>query len=353
MKIWLYKGGLKLIRKSGIGKAWEHQKAALENTGVAHTEQFGLDYDIVQVNTIFPDSVFTALLAKVMRKKVVYYAHSTMEDFKKSFRGSDFFAPFFKKWICFCYCLGDVIITPTEYSKELLEGYGIKKEIMHLSNGIDLDFFNRDEESGKCFREKYCFGADDKVIISVGHYIERKGIEDFVELAGRLPEYQFIWFGDTNLKLVPENIKRAVETKLPNLHFPGYISSEELRQAYCGSDLFLFLSQEETEGIVLLEALALKIPALIRDIPVYEGWLEDRKQVYKGRKLEEFEQLARDILDGEAPSLTEQGYAKAGERSIGKVGETLRGIYWELLENKTEVQKGKERGMSRYSYKNT
>ncbi|SHO50224.1 1,2-diacylglycerol-3-alpha-glucose alpha-1,2-glucosyltransferase [Anaerocolumna xylanovorans DSM 12503] len=345
VKIWLYRGGLKLIRKSGIGKAWEHQKSALEKTGVAYTQKFSFDYDIVQLNTIFPDSVLAALLAKVMRKKVVYYAHSTMEDFKKSFRGSDFLAPFFKKWIRFCYCLGDVIITPTKYSKELLEDYGINKEILYLSNGIDLDFFNRDEESGKSFREKYRFDRKDKVVISVGHYIERKGIEDFVELAGRIPEYQFIWFGDTNLKLVPDNIKKAVETKLPNLHFPGYISSEELKQAYCGSDLFLFLTKEETEGIVLLEALALKIPALIRDIPVYEGWLFDREQIYKGRSLEEFEKLIRDILKGEVPLLTEEGYEKAGERSIEKIGEALKGIYSNVFEPEKS-------GASRYSYKN-
>lgn len=337
MKIWLYKGGLKLISKSGVGKAWEHQRSALDETGIAYTKRFCLDYDIVQLNTIFPDSVLTALLAKVMRKKVVYYAHSTMEDFKKSFKGSDFFAPLFKKWIRFCYCLGDVIITPTEYSKELLVSYGIKKDIIPLSNGIDLKVFKRDTGDRKSFREKYGFQEKDKVIISVGHYIERKGIEDFVELAKRLPEYQFIWFGDTNLALVPENIKRAVETKLTNLHFPGYISSEELRQAYCGSDLFLFLTKEETEGIVLLEALALKTPVLIRDIPVYEGWLEDRKQVYKGGDLEGFEKLTGDILKGELPLLTEQGYAKAEERSLQTVGETLRGIYFRVLERSQET----------------
>ena len=43
------------------------------------------------------------------------------------------------------------------------------------------------------------------------------------------------------------------------------------------------MSKEETEGIVILEALAMKIPTLIRDIPVYEGWLTDSKDVYKAK----------------------------------------------------------------------
>lgn len=195
-----------------------------------------------------------------------------------------------------------------------------------------MDFFRRDEKAGESFRERYQFDKKDKIVISAGHYIERKGIEDFVELAKRIPEYQFLWFGYTNLKLVPDNIKKAVETKLPNLHFPGYISSEELKQAYSGSDLFLFLTKEETEGIVLLEALALKIPALVRDIPVYEGWLCDCEQIYKGRSLEEFEKLVRSILREEVPLLTGEGYAKARERSLEKIGEALQDIYLKIIE---------------------
>ncbi|MGN6712391.1 glycosyltransferase family 4 protein [Anaerocolumna jejuensis] len=331
MKIWLYNGCMKLLSKSGIGKAYEHQKSALEQKGIEYTSKFSRNFNIVQLNTIFPDSVLVALLAKLMRKRVIYYAHSTMEDFKNSFKGSNLLAGIFKKWIEFCYNLGDLIITPTEYSKQLLEEYAVSKKIIFLTNGIDLDFYQRDAESKATFREKYHFSKDDKIIISAGHYIERKGIEDFAELAARMPEYQFVWFGYTNLKLVPDKIRGIVETKLPNLHFPGYITSEELREAYSGSDLFLFLTHEETEGIVLLEALAMKIPLLIRDIPIYRNWLMDRKQVYKGTELAEFESLIHQIVQGQALSLAEEGYTVAKERSISNVGNVLLGIYIKLL----------------------
>jgi 1,2-diacylglycerol-3-alpha-glucose alpha-1,2-glucosyltransferase len=331
MKVWLYQGGMKLVSKSGVGKAYEHQRTALEEKRIAFSTRFSHDYNIVQLNTIFPDSLLVALTAKIMGKKVVYYAHSTMEDFKKSFKGSDIIAPLFKSWIKFCYSIGDIIITPTDYSKNLLNTYGIGKSIISLSNGIDLDFYQRNDVLGKQFREKYHFSETDKIIISVGHYIERKGIEDFVELARRMPNYQFIWFGYTNINLIPERIKKLIQTKLPNLHFPGYVSSEELAQAYCGSDLFLFLTQEETEGIVLLEALAMKIPILIRDIPIYENWLIDRQQVYKGKTNDEFEILIKDILEGQVPNLIEEGYLKVQERSISKVGNVLRDIYQDLL----------------------
>ena len=52
-------------------------------------------------------------------RPVVYYGHSTMQDFRDSFVGSNLLAPLFGRWIRFCYDLGDVVITPTPYSQQI------------------------------------------------------------------------------------------------------------------------------------------------------------------------------------------------------------------------------------------
>lgn len=41
-----------------------------------------------------------------------------------------------------------------------------------------------------------------------------------------------------------------------------------------GADAFFFPSREETEGIVVLEALASRQHLVLRDIPVYDGWVD-------------------------------------------------------------------------------
>jgi len=327
MKILLYTGLLNLVEKSGIGKAIHHQQKAFEENDISYTTNMKDYYDIIQLNTIFPDSVFAAILAKIRRKKVVYYAHSTMEDFKNSFKGSNFIAPLFKKWIMFCYRLGDVIITPTEYSKNLLLGYGITKPIFALSNGVDLSYFSPSIEGAKRFREKHSLPNDQKVIISVGHYMERKGIRDFIKLAQRMPEVIFIWFGYTNPNIIPRIILEEIEKAPSNIKFPGYVGSDELRDAYSGSDLFVFLTHEETEGIVLLEALAMKIPILIRDIPIYRETFSDGMNVYKGSMLDEFEEKIRKILDGELPSLQCSGYKLVEQKGIKDIGKQLKIIH--------------------------
>lgn len=327
MKVLLYSGSQKIVGKSGVGEALRHQQQALEEMGIPYTKHARDGFDVVHLNTIFPDALLMALRAKLRGKKVFFYGHSTMEDFRNSFRGSNMLAGLFKRWITLCYNRGDIIITPTAYSKDILLGYGLKPPIVILSNGVDTKFFAKTKEARDSFRKKYNLGPTDKAVVSVGHYIQRKGILDFVALAEALPQYEFFWFGYTNLNLIPQNIRDAIERKLPNLHFPGYVDRNELREAYSGADLFLFLTHEETEGIVMLEALAAGIPILVRDIPIYSTWLKDGVDVHKGSTLDEFRHKTTQILGGELPDLTANGLLLAHKLDIREIGKQLSELY--------------------------
>ena len=175
-------------------------------------------------------------------------------------------------------------------------------------------------------------GYDDKVIMAVGLYIERKGILEFLELARRMPEYKFIWFGYTKPSLIPVKISDAIKNKTDNVYFPGYVKSEELKDAYAGCDLYIFPTKEETEGIVLLEALAMKTKTLISDIPIYDDWLKDGVNVYKAKNVDDFEKKIKLIVEGKLPDLTLEGYKVAKERDIKKIGYKLKKVYEYVLE---------------------
>ena len=331
MKVLLHTGKFKEVEKSGVGKAISHQIRALELASVPYTTDPKDEFDIVHINTIFPESLLLAKKCKKKGKKVIFHAHSTEEDFRNSFKLSNAVSPFFKQWLKSCYGSADLLITPTEYSKNLLEKYDLNKEIVAVSNGIDLEFFDRTKCHPEEFRKKYGFSPDDKVIMSVGLYIERKGILEFLELASKCPNYKFIWFGYTNPALIPEYIGKAIKNKPDNVCFPGYVGSSELREAYAGCDLYIFPTHEETEGIVLLEALAMKTKTIVSDIPIYENWLTDGVNIYKAKGVDEFYDKINKILNGKLPDLTEEGYKLAEERSIEKIGYKLKEIYEKVL----------------------
>ena len=333
MKVLLYTEGKKSISKSGLGKAIKHQMRALELAGVEYTTNPKDDFDILHINTYFPYSYSLALRTKKKGKKIVYHAHSTEEDYKDGFILAKQTSKAFKKWLIKCYSLGDVIVTPTPYSKKLLDTYGMNRKIYAISNGIDIDKFVRNSDLAKKFRKTYGYKDTDKVIIGVGLYIERKGIVDFVELAKRMPEYKFIWFGYSPLAAATKPVREAVNTKLPNLYFAGYVSSEMIIGAMSGCDLYLFPTLEETEGIPIIEACACKCKALIRDIPVFDPWLKDGVNVYKAKDIDEFEDKIKKIINNELPDLTENAYNVALDRRLEVIGKKLKKVYEEVLKD--------------------
>lgn len=333
MKVLLYTEGEKMSSKSGLGKAIKHQMKALEYANVDYTRNLKDNYDIVHINFYGPKSYLLAKKAKRMGKKVVYHAHSTEEDFREGFIFCKQIAPLFKKWLIKCYSLGDIIVTPTPYSKKLLEGYGIKNKIYAISNGIELELFKKDEEAGKRFRKKYNYTLKDKVIIGIGLYITRKGIVDFVELARRMPEYKFIWFGYSPIEVATKDVRDAVNTKLDNLVFAGYVEQEVIKEAMNGCDIYLFPTFEETEGIPIIEACACQTNAIIRDIPIFDEWLEDGKNVYKAKDVDEFEIKIKKIINKELPELGNKAYNVAKERDLKIVGEQLKKVYEEVLKS--------------------
>lgn len=331
MKVLIYSKDYELVNESGVGKAIDHQVKALSLAGCDFTLDEKDDFDLVHINTTLPGSVRFAAKARKAGKKVVYHGHSTMEDFKNSFIFSNKLAPLFKKWLVYAYKKGHLVLTPTEYSKNILETYGLDRPIRVVSNGIDLDFWKKAPKDRENFYKKYGLDRDKKSVISVGLPIKRKGIDDFVRLAGRMPDYEFVWFGKLDRALMSPEIKKILSKAPKNLHLPGYVSSDDLRQAYSGSDLYAFLTHEETEGIVLLEALATRAQVLIRDIEIFESFT-DGLDIYKGKNLDEFERKIRGILEGDLPDLSDEAYKRAEAKSIEKTGRKLVSIYEELMD---------------------
>ncbi len=336
MKIKLYVGNENTVKLSGIGKAFYHQQKALELNNIEYTTSVkDRDFDLVHINTPFVNSYFEAKKAKRQGKKVIIHAHSTEEDFKNSFMFSNALAPFYKKWLIKLYTQGDHIITPTPYSKKLLLSYGIEIPITPISNGIDLDRFKNSSEYEHQFVSDFKINPEDKIVISVGWVFERKGFDTFIEVAKKFPDVKFIWFGDVEKSAPTGNILKILRNLPDNVLMAGYVDSTTLIGAYSRCDVFFFPSREETEGIVVLEALACKCKnVLLRDIPVFDGWMQSGINCHMGSDLEDFIHQMNEIIYNDSNSLANAGYEVASQRNIKEVGKQLITVYHETLNNR-------------------
>ena len=157
-----------------------------------------------------------------------------------------------------------VIAISNFIKKHLINYHQIPEDrITVIYHGVNLDEFNpqRKEESGSSIRKKYSLSPDDTVLLFVGNEFKRKGLK-FVFEAMKI-------LNNSNLKLLVAGngeIKafKALANELGilnNIIFTGYCS--DISMLFAASDIFVFPSTFDAFGLVVLEAMASGIPAIV------------------------------------------------------------------------------------------
>ena len=160
--LYIYKGGQSLVAKSGVGSAIRHQGKMLRAAKVTVTDVWK-EADIVQINTVLPDSPLVARRARRQGKKGrLLWTLPPWKILRIPLSVPIWRLLYSKKWIRHCYRQGDVVITPTEYSRELLMNYGLHRKIYALTNGVDTEFFHKTEQASGQFRVLFHIPVDKK-----------------------------------------------------------------------------------------------------------------------------------------------------------------------------------------------
>lgn len=273
--------------------------------------------------------------AKQKGKPVIYHTHTTYEDFKGSVKFSNQLAPFIKIWAKKLYNSADYLISPTEYTKNLIESKYLinNREIRVISNGVSNEKFSKNKQYEKMFEEQY--KVNKPIVVTAGLPFERKGIVDFVEVVKSMPDVQFYWFGASSIKpILPNKIKKIIDNPPENLIFPGFVDKEILIGAFSKAKAFLFMSYEENEGIVILEALSAELPIVLRDIPVYNNWMKNDWNCFKARNNKEFINKLKNIVQNKIENIQEiidNGKKTALERDLFEVGKKYKEYYEYIL----------------------
>jgi len=279
---------------TGLLSSYKNQKKSLESLNIEFTEKWDSSCDILQINTPWLRSLWLIKKAKRQGKKIIIWSHVTAEDAAQVFWFNKYFFPLIKKYLTYAYGLADLVFCPSEYTKSLLVAYGLNPaKLIPQSNGVDLTIFYPDQQKRANYRQKYnC--QQNLVIGTVGLAIPRKGVDTFLALAKQYPQHQFIWFG----KIYNALLAKPLPKNLPkNVTFTGYV--QDINAAFNAIDIFIFPSHEENQGMVLLEAAAIGLPILVRDIPAYNPWLEDGVNCLKAKKEEDFKPCLDRLINDE------------------------------------------------------
>lgn len=155
------------------------------------------------------------------------------------------------------YSMTDDIKVPSQYYISLLEnrGYDLTKMSL-LKRGIDLNLFNpekRIEPKGFSLLWAGRLGKEKNVefLYDIFRIIQKKHPEISLTIAGDGPEF---------------TVYKNLFKECRNVIFTGRLSREELTELYASRDLLVFPSIVDTFGMVVLEAQASGLPALVTDM---------------------------------------------------------------------------------------
>jgi 1,2-diacylglycerol-3-alpha-glucose alpha-1,2-glucosyltransferase len=290
------------------------------------------DYDVLHVHSPLPSSFLWALRRKKAGRPTVVHGRHLPELVKGGFVGGSWIYPFVRAYSVGFYNLGTVVLGATPYVINTLQKEGVRGPFAVIPNGINREVFSRDQAAGSRFREKLGIGPTDKLVLSVGLRIPRKGVDTFVRTAGMFGDrrdVRFVWVGASEALLEDA----LDQTGQGNVMFPGHVPFEEIVGVYSACDVFVFPTYAESYGNVMLEAASCGCPLVIRDIPVYEGWVVDGKHCLKARSDEEFARKIRMILDDRSigRKMVDGAGALAAEHDIRKTAVMLKELYESLV----------------------
>ncbi len=111
-------------------------------------------------------------------------------------------------------------------------------------------------------------GAEEKIVLFVGRMVQEKGAQVLIEALPRVlsvwPKARFVLVGGGWTSHL-SSMAAALGVR-SHVHFPGFVSEEDLRRLYAVSDVAVFPSLYEPFGIVALEAMATGVPVVTSDV---------------------------------------------------------------------------------------
>ena len=231
-------------------------------------EQFSKqDYDVVHIQTPFIAHYAGLRLAKELNLPVVESYHTFFEEYlfhyipllPKSFLR--FVARHFTRSQCNSV---DVTIVPSQPLYEVMREYGVESKLEIIPTGMQMERFQKGD--GKDFRKKHNIPVSRPTLVHVGRIAHEKNTEFLlnvlVKVKQSIPDVLLIIAGEGPALKHIQKLSKQLGLK-DNVLFVGYLPREStLLDCYKAGDVFVFASKTETQGLVLLEAMALGTPVV-------------------------------------------------------------------------------------------
>lgn len=244
----------------------------------------------------------------------------------------------------------DALVVPSRGMLDVLHGYGIQTHAEIIPTGLPAENFIHGD--GAAFRAKHGIAPQRPVMLYVGRVAYEKNIGFLLEMSVRLkrelPDALLLVAGEgPALNALKHKADRLGLSG--NVLFVGYLDRKrELPDCYRAANLFVFSSCTETQGLVLLEAMAQGVPVVaLAEMGTRDVLREGRGAMIAAHEVDDFAAKALLLLNDteEAMRLGRLGKEYAGEWSAGALAEKMLDFYQRTIDRHLEVPTRAQNGM--------
>jgi len=197
--------------------------------------------DYIHIATEGPLGLWArAYLSKCNIRHNTAYHTKFPEGLKTLFGIPEFITWRFVKWF---HKHSGKVLTTTDTMVKDLKDHGFDGDVVPWTRGVDREIFN------PSYRGETVAGKP--ILVCVARVSKEKNLEKFFEM-----EYP----GATKIMVGDGPMLETYKKQYPEVIFTGFKTGKALAQYYANADVFVFPSQWETFGIVMIEAMACGTP---------------------------------------------------------------------------------------------
>jgi len=219
--------------------------------------RFRGEFDLIDAHFGYPDGFAAVLMGFLMRKPVVI-----------TLRGHDIFElpkhPVRIRQVVYALKRARIVFSVSAALKHGAVKLGVDEEKIHvISNGVDVERFRPILASEA--RKKTGLPQDKKIILSVGHLVERKGFQFIIDALSlmKTEDAMLVVCGGAGQEGdFLEELKRKTTELGVDVFFAGAVTNEKLSDWYNACDVFCLASAKEGWPNVVLEAMACGKPVV-------------------------------------------------------------------------------------------
>ena len=200
----------------------------------------------------------------------------------------------FNKYVESLYKKADelVVVNPCFISD--LEKLKISRDkITYIPNFVDSSrFYKLHKDAIDVIKEKYGVQNGRFVVLGCGQIQTRKGFSDFIEVAKKNSDMEFIWAGGFSFGRLMHGYRknRKLLKNLPqNVHHLGIVDRNDMNDIFNICDVLFMPSFMELFPMTILEACNVEKPILVRDLDLYKPILFSK--YCKGNSIQEFSNM--------------------------------------------------------------